>query len=467
MTASGENSTGAMAAADADGERRFDWGELLQLVRDRKVIPVVGKELLAVSIDGQEILVEQYLAARLAEALGVERQGLSQRFDVNEVAVAHLEKGGLPRKIYTRLREIVEERPLPVPEPLRQLAAIAHFQLFISTTFDSLLAEAIDLERYAGAARTGRLAFSTNAPLEELPSERAKLADAQVFQIFGRLSGIGDYAVTEEDILEFLHALQSEARQPRTLFEELKNTPLLFLGCSFPDGLARFFLRTLANRRLLPPEGAKFVVDRRVKVDLNLALFLRQCRIDIDPAGDPVAFVSELHHRWQLVRSQVEAKEQEPAQRKMEPNAVFLSFAGEDRPAARGLRAALERKGLDVWFDERSIPPGAAWDLEIQANIRRCSLFVPLLSQHAARRPEGYFRREWRWALERAQAMDDSIPFIQPVVIDDLQSGASGIPEGFRARQWSRFPVEEPPANFIAQAIEVIRNLRSRQAGYS
>jgi hypothetical protein len=463
----GKDQAATMTAAEPDALRAFDWGELLQLVRDRKVIPVVGKELLAVSIDGQEMLVEQYLAARLAEALGVEQRRLSPRFDVNEVAVAHLEKGGVPRKIYIRLREIVEERPLPVPKPLRQLAAITHFQLFVSTTFDSLLAEAIDLERYAGASRTRRLAFSTNAPLEDLPGERAQLADAHVFQIFGRLSGIGDYAVTEEDTLEFLHALQSKARPPRTLFEELKNSPLLFLGCSFPDGLARFLLRTLANRRLLPSEGAKFVVDRRLKVDLNLALFLRHCKIEIDPAGDPVAFVSELHRRWQLVRGQIQDRGQEPGQRKMEPGAIFLSFAGDDRQAARNLKAGLESAGLDVWFDERSIPPGAAWDLEIQANIRRCSLFVPLLSQNAAGRSEGYFRREWRWALDRAEGMDDSIRFIQPVVIDDLQPGASGIPEGFWARQWSRFPVEQPPANFIAQATEVIRNLRSRRAGYS
>ena len=449
----------------------FDWDELMQLVGDRKVIPIVGKELLVVAIDGEEMALDQHLAVRLAAALGIKRQRLSQRFDINEVAGAHIEDGGRPGKIYARLKAIVEERPLPVPKPLRELAAITDFKLFASTTFDSLLAQALDLERFAGTRRTMRLAFSPHAPVQDLPCEATSLEDPHVFQVFGKLSASGDYAVTEEDTLEFLHALQSEARQPQNLFDAFKNNPLLFLGCSFPDWLARFFLRTLANRRLLPPEGARFVVDGRVKGDLNLALFLRQCKTVIDPAGDPVAFVSELHRRWQEQHSAVseeaaQGQGRDAVEMKPMPGAIFLSFAGDDREAARSLKGVLESAGLDVWFDERDLPPGAIWDRAIQANIRRCSLFVPLLSLRAAQRLEGFFRREWLWALDRAQSMDDSVPFIQPIVVDDLQPGANGIPEGFWNRQCRRFPLALPTTEFVEQAREAIRSMRSRQAGY-
>jgi hypothetical protein len=287
-------------------------------------------------------------------------------------------------------------------------------------------------------------------------------------QILGRLSASGDYAVTDEDTLEFLHALQSESRQPKILFDELKDNSLLFLGCSFPDWLARFFVRTVANQRLLLAEGARFVVDREVHLDLNLALFLRQCKTEIEPSGDTAAFVSELHRRWQELRPPVRAEEEpRAAGPSMAGGAIFLSYASEDREAGRNLKAALESAGLDVWFDERSIPPGVSWDREIQANVRRCSLFLPLLSQQAARRLEGYFRREWRWALDRAQALDESVPFIQPIVIDDLPAGASGIPDGFWDRQCSRFPQARPTAEFVERAREAIRSLRLREAGYS
>jgi hypothetical protein len=151
----------------------------------------------------------------------------------------------------------------------------------------------------------------------------------------------------------------------------------------------------------------------------------------------------------------------------MASGAIFLSFASEDREAARNLKTVLENAGLDVWFDEGSIPPGAIWDREIQVNIRRCALFVPLLSQSAAQRLEGYFRREWRWARDRAEAMDESVPFIAPIVIDDLQPGAAGIPDGFWDRQCRRFPAARPTPEFVEQAREAIRGLRSRRAGYS
>jgi hypothetical protein len=58
--------------------------------------------------------------------------------------------------------------------------------------------------------------------------------------------------------------------------------------------------------------------------------------------------------------------------------------------------------------------------------------------------------------------MDESVPFIQPIVVDDLAPGASGIPDGFWDRQCRRFPVARPTPEFIEQARDTIRTLRSR-----
>jgi len=448
-------------------EPPFDWDELIQLVTEQKVIPVVGKELLVVSIDGKETPLDRQLAVWLAEGLGVKQDRLSPRFDLNEVAAAYIEGGGGPWKIYSKIKQILEKRQLTVPEPLHKLAAITDFKLFVSTTFDSLLVKALDLERFGGASGTKRIAFSIHSPLQDLPSEVRRLEAPHVFQVFGDLSSSADYAVTDEDTLEFIHALQSEANQPKILFDELKHAPLLFVGCSFPDWLSRFLVRTLANRRLLPPEGARFIVDRRVRSELSLALFLRRCKTEIDPAGDPVAFVSELHRRWLELRRQDRPQQPErQAAVKMRAGAIFLSFASENRDAARNLKGTLEDAGLDVWLDESDIPPGAAWDLEIQANIRRCSLFLPLLSQQAAQRPEGYFRREWRLALDRALDVDERVRFIQPIVIDELKPGSDGIPQAFWGLQWRHFPLARPSQEFVEQAREAIRALRLREAGY-
>ena len=56
--------------------------------------------------------------------------------------------------------------------------------------------------------------------------------------------------MTEEDILERLHYLQAnevqfEIELLKNLFHRLKRQNLLFAGCGFPDGLARFIHDTV------------------------------------------------------------------------------------------------------------------------------------------------------------------------------------------------------------------------------
>jgi hypothetical protein len=123
---------------------------------------------------------------------------------------------------------------------------------------------------------------------------------------------------------------------------------------------------------------------------------------------------------------------------------VFLSYASEDRQAARLLRDALPDYGLDVWFDESEIGGGEAWDQKIRRQIRECDYFLPLVSAQTEARPEGYFRREWRLAVERTLDMADDHPFLLPIVIDDTDQSVARVPEKFLAVQWLKVPGGRP-----------------------
>src|SRR5580704_4905665 len=79
---------------------------------------------------------------------------------------------------------------------------------------------------------------------------------------------------------------------------------------------------------------------------------------------------------------------------------VFLSYASSDREAARVLRDALPTFGLEVWYDESDLGGGDAWDQKIRKQIRECDYFMPIISAQTEARHEGYFRREWRLAVE-------------------------------------------------------------------
>jgi hypothetical protein len=99
--------------------------------------------------------------------------------------------------------------------------------------------------------------------------------------------------------------------------------------------------------------------------------------------------------------------------------AVFISYASQDAEAARKICEALRAVGLEVWFDQNELRGGDAWDQKIRGQIKTCALFVPMISATTQARPEGYFRLEWKLAVERSHLMADDQPFIVPVVIDD------------------------------------------------
>lgn len=105
---------------------------------------------------------------------------------------------------------------LEVPAPLAQLAEIRRFKLFVCTTFDPLLARALD--RVHGAGSTATLAYSPERTAD-LPQGWELATGPLVFHLLGRVSTEPSYAVTDEDVLEFFHALQSENRRPQRLLD--------------------------------------------------------------------------------------------------------------------------------------------------------------------------------------------------------------------------------------------------------
>jgi TolB-like protein len=123
---------------------------------------------------------------------------------------------------------------------------------------------------------------------------------------------------------------------------------------------------------------------------------------------------------------------------------VFISYASEDRQAARLIGEALPTHGLEVWFDESELGGGDIWDQKIRRQIRECDYFMPLVSAHTEARHEGYFRREWRLAVERTLDMADDHLFLLPVVIDDTIESHARVPEKFLSVQWLKLPGGRP-----------------------
>jgi len=145
--------------------------------------------------------------------------------------------------------------------------------------------------------------------------------------------------------------------------------------------------------------------------------------------------------------------------------AVFLSYAREDADAARHIAEALRAFGVEVWFDMSELRGGDVWDQKIRKQIKECALFMPLISSQSDQRGEGYFRLEWKLAVERTHLLADGMPFLVPVVVDDTSESSASVPEQFLKAQWTRLPGGEPTPQFVEQVKRLLQGPRKPAAG--
>lgn len=137
-------------------------------------------------------------------------------------------------------------------------------------------------------------------------------------------------------------------------------------------------------------------------------------------------------------------------------HAVFISYASEDAEAALRICEALRTGGIEVWLDRSELRGGDAWDALIRRQIRTCSLFIPVISVNSRARAEGYFRLEWKLAVDRSHLMAADKAFLVPVVIDGTRDGDARVPEKFWDVQWTRLPGGETPSSFVERVARLL-----------
>jgi TIR domain/SIR2-like domain len=459
--------------------------DLVEFVRDRRVIPVIGPELLQVGPKPDDTLT-RWVAQKLAAKLGLPGGEAGGPLpSLNSVVYNHLARGGQREDIYPKINAVMRDAAFTPPAPLLKLAAIRQFRIFVTLTFDNLLKTAIDTVRLGGTPGTDTYFYSPKA-MVDLPRGAKGVIKPSVFHLLGKLSPNADYVITEEDAVEFVYTLQSEYRRPERLFDELRSSHLLLIGCALPDWLTRFFIRVMKNSTLSDRRNEKeILVDYGLDKNNGLILFLKHFSYStrVVPCS-PVEFVDRLWERMDkpsLVPSvepdpePVVPETAAPLDTDISPGAVFISYASENARAAMRLREELETGGannrVEVWLDKRAgtrpthadgLKPGEYYEKKIQRSIGVCSCFIPILSRQAAGRPEGFFRREWDWAVDRARGIAAEVPFILPVAIDDVPYHAQGIHDWFNKLHWTRYQEGASIGPLKQQLVQLQRHYHMR-----
>ena len=225
---------------------------------------------------------------------------------------------------------------------------------------------------------------------------------------------------------------------------------------------------TKRHRLSDPRDVGEVLADNHSDSDGRLMSFLQHVSVRTRIYSGASKFVDELHRRWTIRRKPADVIELGaapqrflPPEREMPDNAVFVSYAREDLAAVQKLKSGLDAAGLRAWFDLERLESGDDYDRKIQRNIARCSYFIPIVSATTERRLEGYFRREWSYAIDRARNIAEGALFILPVCIDATDAGASQVPDRFKALHFTRLPGGEVTPEFAHRLQDLLTARRT------
>ncbi len=131
--------------------------------------------------------------------------------------------------------------------------------------------------------------------------------------------------------------------------------------------------------------------------------------------------------------------------------AVYISGSGADTQAVTSLIAALKAAKITAWSPlGQRLAAGDDPDKTARQNIMACSCFVPVFSENTAQMRDSFYRREWKWAAERAQSFSNlGPPFVMPVCIDASKMDESSPPKSFLSLQASSAPGGIPNQEFV------------------
>lgn len=441
-----------------------EWDKLVNLVLEGCVIPVLGPELLVVPENGEATHLYDIWGSALASQTQIARPENARRWTIYNVAnlLSQRENAG---EVAYDIDDVVRRRPWPIPTSLQNLARIQDFSLYITTTVDHLMFQAMNEAR--PDAEVEQIKFTPRGikSAVDLPNHYHHDRTPGVYHLFGATSPTdGTFAKTEDDLIEYSWSLLDQQYAPENLYDFLQKKTVLLLGCNLPDWLGRFFIHAINGRRNQENINMYYV---SLTCEPGLAEYLNRRRAKVVTNISPIDFAEQLYTRWQA-RSQSKTASAAvlpggPAG-EFKPGAVFLSYASEDRAKVRAIRDQLEANNIDTWLDERELPadPGNDYLLTIRENIRKAAFFVPIISRALDRSGPGprFVWREWRMAEDASMERRKEDRYLQPLVIDDTPSGAQFVESPYRDLQWARLRDGKVPPELIETLSRGIRNYR-------
>ena len=443
----------------------MNWESLIEILTAGKIIPVIGNDLIQVKDkDGTLIPLYRHISRELARTLNMEFTGQN----IGELALACPNENVLQtaHSIFKKMAE--ESFNLKL---LEKLTKIGDFNFFISTTLDGLLIKALCASRNLEPNQVEVIDYS----LEKKPNPSHKKTNesiATVFNILGSFENVDEAAFDDEKILEHFFSLSNKYHRNRNLadyfMEQIKGKILLFIGCDFPDWFMRFIIRIITNKRYSDRLSSDYIVWDKVDRSTDVYKFLTRYKKNIyEPEectqGNVQRFIDKLYDEWMAAKKELPPRYE---------GTVFLSYNTPDLEIARQLKKLLLDRGIkSPWFDKDDLEAGEHKSL-IKEEIKKCNVFIPLISNHSLSAADNSYVKEVEWATiqdrntaekyyEENYHVERGFQLI-PIVVDNTDRCDDRIPAFMRKFSMWKFPEEQE------RIIEVIqKELTPRKAQYS
>ena len=390
------------------------WTELKAAVANRNVIPVIGPNLQIAPVttpSGSTTNAQQVLLAELAKWLRV--PVIPATFSAL-LYDSVLPQGYDKRCIYAQLSQLFQGdlSALLQPHPaLVKLLSTKRFPFVITTCFTPMV-ENVMREVWGDKLQ---VRIFDNDPKTHCDIDAdTDLDRPTVFYMFGKAANPrqSSFVVTDGDMLTFCQAWMDDARRPKNLVNLLQDRYLLMLGTDYSDWLCRFVLHSMK-----PNKKSGMVVGAQ---EDNLLHFLK--RMDNFIQDDPTSVVDE------LCKSLADIPAEQDGTAPLNTD-VFISYSRRDSAVAEALYKAFSERGINVWYDRRSLKLGDDFMREIRRSIASTKLFVPILSHNITdeRNEPHPYRIEWDVAVTHASSLGRN--FILPLSEEGFDFYASHIPE--------------------------------------
>jgi len=407
------------------------WERFLKRMESHSVIPVIGPG--AITFGADDKLLHPWLAQKLAETCHLEfpvaLRNLQQVVDAErDRGKDHEEKSERLGSIHLDVFKLLNCSDVHPGITLYRLASIKDFQLFLTTSFDPLLARAVAAGQPAARPSDWVLATSFRDGFRDLPANIDELPYACVYHLLGKIRKAPDCALWDDDALAFLRALDQHLRVAQgPLAAALRDSHLLFLGVSLDNWLLRFLVQAAKGKHLTDPEPGQLYLSETPETaerDQAVGFFSRVTHQCYPVPLSPREFIAELARRWRDTHPQSPNDDaiMKEAHRLAHgaPGCIFVSYATPDLPTAEFIVKQLQDKGLLVWFAPQQILPGQDWKAEFSEAVEKtCGIFLSLISDNTASRLEGYNITERNLAIERRVDFADTAVFYIPMRIDE------------------------------------------------